>query len=850
MTRYLCVFSLVVILIVYIVFGESITNSPTTTPSTTASIQSDDDDGFIVDDEGNDEDGATERDLHHMKGLKGMNAMKLVKHKSIHSKHVMIKRPLIVQEPAVPQVTQRIEIREIIKEQSCPSGMDLVGDQCVGNEVCPPNYVCPPSTVMTNGECLAFSRPRIDCPDRFDLRDGRCVSSEVLPAQFTCRNPEETLDSTGMGCVSEIPQPPICPPGFRMTNGECIQVLPSSLQCPPGYTISVGSRQCVKTVTFPASIVCPDGSTLNPDTQKCVVIKQAPPRCPREFVFDNVSQSCVKRVPQVHGDCPVGFHSIANSCEKIDRYPAEHFCPPDYTMENGSCVKLIPVPSRCPDGYQQSSNNNMCETIVREIPICPEGTISIGSGAGLKCQSTNEHDIIQCCPSGFEIEQGRCRRIEQLVPVLSCEDECYKVRATKVAYMCPDDAQFVDHLATPKCIRRIPSQQCSSVDVDISSTASRCLTPKKNEAGELRALHGAMDVDCLPHPPAASPCIETLKEKAIIAQPYCPEGGEVNQDHCIVRDPIIPERICKVGTMDLVSGQCIRETFVPIKSECPSGTIRKGLQCLSFSNHVPQMVCPNGSETGPNGCCVAYIDAIFPPPRVIRTPPALRCSVGQLSANNECVEVERVPLEMVCPEGTMNMGAMEMVVEKRIGKDAPVLGVLHCIVTAELIVPPAVEKYVRPSYICPDGSRARGYDCHSTETVEPESICALDTILDGQGNCIRSIQLIVPPPRIVSSIAMPVCPPGTEMRGTRCIAIHEAEPLVSCPTDYEYDGHRCSHSRPPRPVCPIGMTPGPEGCIRQTFAAPMIRIIQGCSHEVIPTCTGCPRDVASTCHHI
>jgi hypothetical protein len=99
----------------------------------------------------------------------------------------------------------------------------------------------------------------------------------------------------------------------------------------------------------------------------------------------------------------------------------------------------------------------------------------------------------------------------------------------------------------------------------------------------------------------------------------------------------------------------------------------------------------------------------------------------------------------------------------------------------------------------------------------------------------------------VTSVAVPICPPGTQARGTTCMVALDAEIIKSCAPGFELRGNQCVKPLAQRAVCPAGMKETEEGCTRDLFASPSVRVVKGCVNDVTPVCDGCPRDVATTC---
>lgn len=743
--------------------------------------------------------------------------------------------PMIAPPPLLPPPPQRV-----IKEYFCPDGMALIGKDCVGRHILSPTRFCPPFSRLMGEECVAKARPTVECPVGFALRRGLCITVDVFPADLTCPDPDETLDPANGGCCERlIPEPPTCPPGFLFTEaGDCQQALPSLLECPPAYRLPHPTvRQCVRTIRVDAAILCPEGSVLTPETGKCTILRQDSPRCPPRFMFDG--GRCVRAVRPVPAPCPTGFARVGTMCEQTETTPAEPFCLPDFALLTTAdpvaggpmappvCMRETPVPPKCPPAFQfarDAAPGTLCEKIVPEVPVCPTGTVPRHVGPTITCERIVEHDLTQCCPPGFELLGDHCQRVETVPARLSCSNECYLVRRTPLAYTCPDGTRFTDHPLAPKCVREVAPATCTD--------PPESCNPAAGPGGILRAEDVRNRQECAAQPVCSAPRLE-----AVVAQPYCPEGGTVENSSCVMKEPIIPEKICDIGELDPQTDQCVRTVTAPPRSECPPGTLRDGMRCISKEPVPPNFECPEGTDLGAQGCCVVRAPPVAVPNIVETIPPAWRCPIGggRLSAESRtCLDLVQVSVEMICPPGT---------------EPAPDGG---CFELAEMIIPPPVEKCVRASYVCPDGQpAARGAPglCLTNEVADVALVCPPDAALVGE-TCFRTTPAITRPPRLVTSVPVPVCPPGSIPRGTRCMMRREAEPLISCPEGHTLTGGICLQTLPVQSVCPPGTVPAEGGCGQDVFVPPRARVVQGCVHNVAPTCTGCPRAIASSCHRM
>lgn len=685
--------------------------------------------------------------------------------------------PSVLTAPQV--VVQRDEITTVVKETSCPEGTSLEGGMCVGLDLCPPAYSCARGFIedLESGDCVAEAQPVVECYEGYSLVGGVCTRGSITQAAYTCDQPDYQLDAASKVCTKEIPQPAVCPSGYQLGDGQCTQTFPSTMACREGFTLSPITKDCVATRTETAAMSCPEGATPVGE-DKCVVIRQEPPRCPPRFTLDTTTNTCSQSVPKVGGSCPSGFSRNGNGCEKITRAPASPTCPSnEYELRGEVCHKEIPQESRCPSGSVKVGDE-MCEKVVPSKPICQEGKLK-----GDTCAVEVDQPAIECCAPGFTLSQsGGCERVETFPPKLSCDGECYRTTTFPVAYACPNDAEFHAHPTAPKCVRKVADVQCSPQQQQCPSGASDC---------------------------PATACRDIVNTHIVPAEPYCPNGGMLEDGRCVAREPLVPERTCAVGTLDEATGLCTRSQTAPLKFECPGGTRRSGKRCIAEEMRPAQFVCPEGAEESASGVCVIRSSSIPVAPKVHQVAITYTCPEGSLLSGKECLTATTTQLPQVCPAGaieTANGG---------------------CALTAPVVVPPPTERPVRPSYYCANGSLS-GRQCSYTERVAPEYTCCADASLTVDNRCLRATAPVPVPPRVVTTPSRPYCEsPTAEQRGCVCLEHEEIAPMVSCAAGFELVGDKCKRRAPQHAACPEGTNLEGDACVRRVEVAPIVRIING-----------------------
>lgn len=694
--------------------------------------------------------------------------------------------PSVLTAPQV--VVQRDEITTVVKETSCPEGTSLEGGMCVGLDLCPPAYSCARGFVedLEQGDCVTESQPVVECYEGYSLVGGVCTRGSITQAAYTCDQPDYHLDSASKVCTKEISVPPVCPSGYKMQDGQCVQSFPSTMTCREGYTLSPLTKDCVATKVEAAAMSCPEGATQTGE-DKCVVIRQEPPRCPPRFTLDTATNTCAQAVPRIPGTCPPGFQRNGSSCERISRSPASPTCPShEYELRGELCHRDIPQESRCPAGSVKVGDET-CERVVQSKPVCSEGKLK-----GDACVVEVDQPAIECCAPGFTLSPtGGCERVETFPPKLSCDGECYRTTSFPVAFACPNDAEFHNHPTAPKCVRKVGEdcapQQCPSGATDCPKTA----------------------------------CRDIINTHIVPAEPYCPNGGMLEDGRCVAREPVVPERSCSVGTLDEATGLCTRTQTAPLKFECPAGSKRVGKRCVTEEMRPAQFVCPEGAEENAAGVCVVRTSAIPVPPKVHQLTVTYTCPDGTLLSGKECLTATTTELPQVCPAGAIE------------GANG------SCTLTAPVIVPPPTERPVRPSYYCSNGTLS-GRQCSYTERHPPEYTCCNDATLDRYDSrtCVRTTAPISVPPRVVTTPSRPYCEsPTAEQRGCVCLEHEEMAPMISCAAGYELVGDKCKRRAPQHAACPEGTKLEGDACVRRVEVAPIVRIINGCEiqHEQ-PVC--------------
>lgn len=215
---------------------------------------------------------------------------------------------------------------------ACPDGGELIDMECVIHSDKPKEVVCPPGTVLQGDQCVIALDIPASCPDGTALIGHKCI--QASPIQKTCPPgfaphgsvcarydtaepipicPTQMVMQGNM-CVLTVPIQPVCPPGAVDEGDKCVVFKPKVSHCPPGYTASVGA--CIKSLTAVREVACDNGADPH-DGCRVVINVALSPSCPRGT--EPLDGECIRRVTK----------------------PALLRCPPDYTLQGATCVKIV-----------------------------------------------------------------------------------------------------------------------------------------------------------------------------------------------------------------------------------------------------------------------------------------------------------------------------------------------------------------------------------------------------------------------------------------------------------------------------------------------------------------------------
>jgi archaellum component FlaF (FlaF/FlaG flagellin family) len=405
---------------------------------------------------------------------------------------------------------KRIEI--IPPNKSCPTGYELVGNNCAKTEISP--YIsCPSTHELVNGRCHMKEAINISCPSTYTWDGSRCVKNEQKPAVPLCPA-GYTLNGTECQKIDVIDATIVCPVNYHPENGRCTLKVssPAHPVCPTSYIWDAGSRICKFQESQPASMNCPAGYTLNGnrcqiiETQSAVgscsatdisngytwdgvscnksIVKAATPNCSAGYSW-NGSSCLLNETMQASVNCPASYTWNGSVCSKTESEPAIMSCAPSHVWSaidpetqtmviceknlraqgnliGGNCyygnLPVCEVQGTCP--RQHRPTNHPCnegETTGYESASCSNGWTVNGS----TCERTLTQAPTYSCPSGWIVNESICTRTLSDNPSYSCDpadgtlsgSNCVRTQTATTVYSCPATGNW--NLSGGSCSRTL-----------------------------------------------------------------------------------------------------------------------------------------------------------------------------------------------------------------------------------------------------------------------------------------------------------------------------------------------------------------------------------------------------------
>lgn len=235
----------------------------------------------------------------------------------------------------------------------CPPGFGIMGDSrsCFRTVPLPKKVFCPPGTAQRHDVCLRTIGipPRFVCPTGFlPAENGLCQIVE----EYDC---SPVTYSTGKESYDFYKHHK----KLRLLGEKKKHSYTNSKEVPPTETEFVSSKTCTRIRTEGAVKLCPEHSLHKGN--ECLIEEEVPliekpggfteEVIPALFVCPDGHQQAsstgyfkclmIEEAPLV-GFCPLGTEEAHNGCARFR--PLVLFCPPEYVMEGGVCLRTIVAP--------------------------------------------------------------------------------------------------------------------------------------------------------------------------------------------------------------------------------------------------------------------------------------------------------------------------------------------------------------------------------------------------------------------------------------------------------------------------------------------------------------------------
>lgn len=572
--------------------------------------------------------------------------------------------------------------RQLQSQYKCTEGFSLKSSLCVKTVTSPLEQTCEEGR-LEGGNCVSLFNVIRDCPAGFSLYNSEtCVSVDDVVATADC---PENYVLEGVQCVRRSDRVLECPPGSVPTreqgrDNNCVTVYSANERCSSGYHqvgTGIGRRffqngffqgYCEKIECLDVNQECPPGSVLK--NSGCESVKRVDPVCPSGTKAKD--GQCLQSY-KAEFRCPEGFE-IENPtsfkkdhthpvCKKTETAEVHIKCADGFSLNaDKKCVKYISIPLGCTAGmHEDPSTPDRCVASRPATVHCPEGYVVEQNEAGSPmCRQTSRIAAAVICEGGFELENGRCVKVEpapMVCPQAATVDDagnCILEKAT--SYRGSGDFNLVNQTECTKTDTVEAEATCYN-DFVLAEQGNYC---KKREV-------------CDPVPVCekgyreGDSCVVYHQVESVYA---CPDGFEKEE---VMRGLLVPRCVQAVmkdcSTVEYV-WEC-RDMPPCFEKECPppppelgqggaralTGFFRKPQtedgkicekvavsaqkHCEDFLHADPIPVCPAGAVAQGKRCMMKKNVA-----------PTLQCPEGELDEDKkECFKVWKKPAVYTCPEG-------------------------------------------------------------------------------------------------------------------------------------------------------------------------------------------------------
>lgn len=751
-------------------------------------------------------------------------------------------------------------------KRQCPQHFNMSGDRCIRmikqqpQPFCKSGYVlsseavcektvfspphCPDGYQLETDKCMHYNKKLYKCPHGYIALGKACVKSVWLPKTPVCHEGYTLQDDNT--CFKLLPLPEYCPSGYIQSDTGCSQYAAKVYECPEHFT-KTSTKHCEKTTKHPKLPTCPPGFSLQ--GEKCLKHIYPTPFCPHGFVVEK--DRCVAYTKLI-AKCPQGFEDTHKGCKHVHVFDKEPHCPDAYVLKDSMCVKEIHIPPHCPTHFQLFNEN--CIKYAPVIAKCPPLFEPSHKG----CKKTTKIAKISECPHGYTLENTKCIKVKEEESYSVCDtgdkvhDGCLIIQTAPKLHVCPPGFELLDH----ECMREETYDCSSPVSKDAyacgaafrhqvrSNVFERSLLGEYNDNNKYNSYNrynmGATFEQSSCEPPSPHISKTCTKQHRIPPAETCPDNFDITPSECI-KNVIRPARFVQPPPQVLIQeplltcppGGCMLVEKAEEKLFCPEGFTYGENKCFKFADLiqpkpkvitvVPTMVCTGGEEPlcknikqipYEHFCpenfqrhletCIKTADFVIPPVKIKNISPKFICTHG---TGPDCVEVSEMPMHYFCPQGYIDM----------LNGDQCVRNKMH-------IVPAPKTVYKKPYMQCTGGE---GPKCEVKKTAPFDTFCPNDSV-DIGNKCVKSINVIVPPPNILKQLPSHTCKDGFELSGQHCVTSITAPVHMFCQTGHELIGDKCVKFIHKLPVCTLGEKVD-GGCKVLKTTKPKVTIVRTCT---------------------
>eukprot|EP00745_Piridium_sociabile_P005857 TRINITY_DN13767_c0_g1_i1.p1 TRINITY_DN13767_c0_g1~~TRINITY_DN13767_c0_g1_i1.p1 ORF type:complete len:938 (-),score=124.71 TRINITY_DN13767_c0_g1_i1:245-3058(-) len=643
----------------------------------------------------------------------------------------------------------------------------------------------------------AVTQFEYSCPTGMTLNsDGNtCTKINQVKANSKCpAGYSKSGNSKSISCakVDVTSAVSICPEGFEQAHnshhkGNCIMEVTIATEsfCPANFQLM--GKECTKIEILPAKKACLEGSKQ--DKENCVSIKQSKPE----------------------ENCPDGFEYTSAGCLAVSSVEAAQECPSGYEQQGGAgdCSKVeIADPSPfCPSGKGKYSPEAGCRLLSSQLAdeVCPEGYI--GPDKKGRCVQTTIEELEQYCPTGYE----------------GVGKECSRTVTVPFEVFCDVGEQTVDG-----CTQTVTTQALATCPVGYTASSERASSVKGiTSAGHRQKKRGAHVVaESSPSSPSSVSCtmIEEVK-----AEFFCPlEFTDSGEMECTKMTSTPAVAVCPAGsTKHSGKSKCVNLSQAPAVAQCPPDYTLENGACLQMSTAEKEMECPVGyakSEVlGSDGgalCEKCSVTTHKTSSSCEYKPANYVCPHSYAKqSSKECVKVETVDVEFVCPEG------FETIAEQKPhhGGSKKALHYKSKTKGTAAVVSCLLKEYVAEEYECPVGTVYETGDCVSSVVVAKQVRCPEGYGAGGSSSkhhhnkqAIRQQSCSRP----VSTPAVLSCSePTVALQGDVCVDTAVSALQTKCPQGYIANLDVCERVETANPLarCSEGFMMTGGQCVMTTY---------------------------------